>query len=148
MDVCHAHGTPLQAPVSCHVDLCRYWLAKRGARSMPARSDIDPADIPALLPHIFLVHKSDGQFRFRLVGTAVEQQIGRGLTGDVVGSHVSSAPEPVAAGQAISERVFTTARPVFSTGQYETKWGTIDDVADLEMLCLDWERGLPSSTDG
>ena len=24
----------------------------------------------------------------------------------------------------------------------------VDDVADLEMLCLDWERGLPSSTDG
>ena len=92
---------------------------------MPARRDIDPADIPALLPHVSLIHKPDGQFRFRLVGSAAVEQFGRDLTGDVVGSHVGNAPETVAATQAVCGRVFATARPVFSPGHYETRPGLI-----------------------
>ena len=57
------------APISFHLDLYRYWLKKRGSGAMPSRSDIDPADIPALLPYVSLVHKVGGEFRFRLVGS-------------------------------------------------------------------------------
>jgi hypothetical protein len=64
---------PLRAPVSYHLDRYRYWLGKRDGRAMSARSDIDPRDIRALLPYLF-VHKSDGQFGFRLAGIAVVEQ--------------------------------------------------------------------------
>jgi hypothetical protein len=47
-----------------------YWHGKRGARTMPRRSDIDPIEIPHLLPYIRLVDVLEaGRFRYRLVGT-------------------------------------------------------------------------------
>ena len=53
--------------------LHRYWLGKCDGRNHPARVDIDPTEIPALLPHVMLVEVLDRgrKFRFRLVGTAV-----------------------------------------------------------------------------
>src|ERR1700741_3932332 len=102
----------IEVPISPHLDLYRYWDGRRNERLMPARKDIDPADIPALLPHVSLIHKPDGQFRFRLVGSAAVEQFGRDLTGDVVGSHGDNARETVAAVQAVCERVFASARPV------------------------------------
>ncbi len=33
-----------------------YWLARRGARRFPARSDIEPTDIPHLLAGIVLLN--------------------------------------------------------------------------------------------
>lgn len=50
-----------------------YWLDKRSDRCCPARVDIDPVDIPALLPHVVLVDllESGRKIRFRLVGTRV-----------------------------------------------------------------------------
>jgi hypothetical protein len=122
-----------QGRISHHLDLYHYWLVKRGGRAMPARRDIDPADIPALLPYLSLVHNVCGEFRFRLFGSA----IGRDMTGAVLGSGVSSAPEPIAAAQAMSERVFTSARPVFATAQYETKWGTIHNSSGLFLPLSD-----------
>jgi hypothetical protein len=181
---------PLRALVSHHLDLYRYWLAKRGRGAMPARSDINPADIPALLPHLGLIEKVDGRFRYRLVGTAIAEQFGRDQTGSLVGT--DNRPESLAAKQAIYERFFASARPVFTSGQYETKLGAthnvsllilplsedcanvnmavftritrfsfeaaaskdwlkgaplkmgdvvnIDSTADIEKLCLEWER--------
>lgn len=59
-----------------HRDLFRYWQDKRGPRPYPARRDIDPLDIPRLLPSIFLVDIVDGDngerdFHYRLVGTRI-----------------------------------------------------------------------------
>jgi hypothetical protein len=34
--------------------LLAYWCRQRGARTMPRRGDIDPADIVELLPHIMM----------------------------------------------------------------------------------------------
>src|SRR5258706_16250581 len=115
---------PLLARISHHLDLYRYWLAKRGSRPMPARSDINPGDIPALLPYLGLVNKVVGQFRWRLTGTGVADKIGRNLTGTVVGSHANNAPESVAALQSIFERTFASAHPVFATGEYKAISGT------------------------
>jgi hypothetical protein len=49
-----------------------YWTGKCGTRAMPRRADIDPTEIPLLLPHVFIaeIHQSL-RFRFRLVGTAI-----------------------------------------------------------------------------
>ena len=129
---------PLRVPIWHHFDLYRYWVDKRSSRTMPARSDLNPADIPALLPHLMIVDKVDGQCRWRLVGTAAVREVGREPTGTFVGSHISTAPETVAAVRATYERVFTTAHAIFSTGELEVKSG-----ANQISLLL-----LPLSDDG
>src|SRR5258706_10751243 len=95
-------------PISHHIDLYRYWLAKRAGRSMPARRDLDPCDIPKLLPYVMIVDNVDDRLRWRLVGTAVAREAGRDLTDSNVGFY-DSTPEAAAGARAIYERVFTTA---------------------------------------
>lgn len=47
-----------------------YWRRKGADRLLPHRRDIDPVEIPHLLPHIRLVDVvAPGRFRYRLVGT-------------------------------------------------------------------------------
>jgi hypothetical protein len=63
-----------------------YWTAKRGGRLAPARSDIDPLDITAILPRIMLadvVRDGAGRidFRYRLSGTGIGRIHGSELTG-------------------------------------------------------------------
>lgn len=124
---------PLQAPVSSHLDLYRYWLTKRGARSMPARDDIDPADIPALVPYLTIVDKVDGRLRYRLVGTAAAKQRGCDLTGRLVGSYPEDATELPSA----YENVFATGRPLFVTGEYKSMWGNICKMSQLVLPLSD-----------
>lgn len=109
----------MRAPISHHHDLFRYWEQQRAGRAMPKRSDLDPAGLRTLLPYLTLIDHPDGQFRYRLVGTIVAQDLGRDLTGSFVGSYVSP-PEYAAALMAIYERVFATACPVFTTGEYRS----------------------------
>ncbi|HZT52320.1 MAG TPA: PAS domain-containing protein [Stellaceae bacterium] len=62
--------------------LLRYWERKRGGRAMPRRRDIDPLDMPpGLLPHLELVEIAQGRLRYRLVGTAIVDAMGRDATG-------------------------------------------------------------------
>ncbi|MGA7325873.1 MAG: PAS domain-containing protein [Rhodomicrobium sp.] len=86
------------------------------------------------------VHKVSGEFRFRLVGTAIARQFGHDLTGHIVGSQVSNAPEAIPALQAIGERVLASAHPVFSTGQHETGLGTFHQVSVLLLPLSDDEE--------
>ena len=50
-----------------------YWQMKRAGRAMPARRDIDPVDIPALLPYVVLIDvlAEPLDFRYRLIGTEI-----------------------------------------------------------------------------
>ncbi|MBI3676728.1 MAG: PAS domain-containing protein [Proteobacteria bacterium] len=52
-----------------------YWRGKRGARAMPARRDIAPAQLKQQLPHILLIDVIEGgtDFRYRLIGTYLRQ---------------------------------------------------------------------------
>jgi hypothetical protein len=61
----------LKSPVN--VASLAYWKALRGARSMPSRSDLTPADMLSFLPNVILVDVlSDPlDFKYRLVGTKV-----------------------------------------------------------------------------
>lgn len=54
---------------------------------MPSRSEIDPVDLPALLPHMFLVDVLDNprDFRFRLAGTHLREFTGMEVTGRCIG---------------------------------------------------------------
>ena len=61
-----------------------YWDSKRRGRRMPARRDIEPAEILVLLPYVVLVdvERDPVDFRYRLVGTGVAARIGRDRTGE------------------------------------------------------------------
>jgi hypothetical protein len=80
----------IQFPVTCHPDtiaLYKYWLAKCGERRMPARSDIDPVEMPrGLLPGINLVDvvSDERQYVYRLVGTGDVEVRGQDPTGKSV----------------------------------------------------------------
>jgi hypothetical protein len=61
-----------------------YWQSRRpSADLLPGRAAIDPAEIPALLPHIFMLDVLEGplRFRYRLVGSKLVIAGGRELTG-------------------------------------------------------------------
>jgi len=51
--------------------LLEYWDRKRGARPMPSRAEIDPAELKPILPHIMMLTAEHAPFRvlYRLVGT-------------------------------------------------------------------------------
>lgn len=53
-------------------DAYAYWNEKRQNALMPTRSDIDPVEIPRLLPYVILldVFTEPFDFRYRLIGTA------------------------------------------------------------------------------
>jgi GNAT superfamily N-acetyltransferase len=62
--------------------LARYWEEKRGARPMPPWSDIDPAEIKPLLPHLLVSRYEHNPFRVRytLVGTWLARYAGGDFT--------------------------------------------------------------------
>ena len=105
---------------------------------MPARSDIDPVDIPALLPYLMIVEKVGEQFRYRLMGTALAREWGRDRTGGFVGSYLTD-PGSAAAARALFERTFSTGRPVLITGAFNT---ASDAVHHMSLFLL------PLSEDG
>jgi hypothetical protein len=60
----------------------RYWQGKAAGRSMPGRADIDPTEIPRLLPDVMLVERHvDGRYRYRLIGTENTRAQGVNATG-------------------------------------------------------------------
>jgi len=50
-----------------------YWQSKRTGRAMPSRRDIDPGDIPKLLPYLMLIDVLPAplDFHYRLIGTEI-----------------------------------------------------------------------------
>ncbi len=61
-----------------------YWLAQHAGDRPPARADIDPTEIPRLLPDLLLVEVVEApalRFRFRLAGTRFTQLYGENVTG-------------------------------------------------------------------
>ncbi len=80
-----------------------YWLEKRGQRLMPARSDIDPAEITKILPHIFLldVQGEPLDFRYRLIGSKMDEH----MRGRYTGLWMSQIPH-----QAPPSRIWSNCR--------------------------------------
>ena len=67
-----------------------YWDRIRAGRAMPRRCDLDPVDIPKLLPFIMLVDVLGEplDFKFRLIGTEIEAII----SDDYLGRLFSAIP--------------------------------------------------------
>ncbi len=97
-----------------------YWNRKRSGREMPSRADIDPVEIPKLLPHLTLIDVVDGgsRFRFRLVGTALVQGYGRDYTG-LYSDEVSPPASPHRdALSSLYRSVCNGRKPVFVRARY------------------------------
>lgn len=72
-----------------HPDLRRlydYWLTRRGARSFPARADLDPVEFRFAVGNVTLIDViyEPLRFRFRLVGSLMAQRMGWDLSGKMV----------------------------------------------------------------
>ncbi|MBI4724573.1 MAG: PAS domain-containing protein [Rhodomicrobium sp.] len=67
-------------------DLYDYWRTCAQARPLPSRYDIDPVDIPHLLPGLSLldVGQDLDALRYRLAGTRVREIYGTEITGRAV----------------------------------------------------------------
>ena len=105
-------------------ELYEYWAQRRGGRIAPARSDIDPVDIPHLLPHIALTEivaaeNAQGlRFRYRLAGTQIEQRFGCPLTNRYLdelkhGTYLHYIED-------LYDRLMTEKAPVYSESSFET----------------------------
>lgn len=100
------------------LDALRYWNRKRGGRPMPARRDIDPVEVPQLLPNLQLTEVVDGgtRFRYRLVGTAIVEAFGAEFTGKYVDELLSGDRSRFT--HDFYRAVCTARRPVFIRSRY------------------------------
>ena len=90
-----------------------YWLGKCRSGRLPARADIDPVEIPDLLPWIMLLDPVPGpkgyRFRMRLIGTGLVARAGRDATGYFYDEMLSK--RDVARFTTIYTEVIKTGRP-------------------------------------
>lgn len=121
--------------------LHRYWESKRRGGRLPARVQIDPTEIPALLPQLLLfevVAGRDGpRFRFRLAGTAFTNLVGRDVTGyclDELGT-----PERVAPVHEALAAILETGRPAYRAGRLTLR---------SEEFMMAKRLGFPLASDG
>jgi hypothetical protein len=116
-----------------------YWLDKKHDRRAPARADLDPIEIPTLMPHLILldVEPEARRLRFRLMGTAVVNGLGRDLTG----RYLDELPlnKTQRAMSAEYQRVADTWEPACATWEY-----TREDRRHVQLERL----VLPLSRDG
>jgi hypothetical protein len=90
-----------------------YWSAKRGARPMPGRADIDPLDMTFIIGNVILVDVLAGdplRFRIRLHGTKLVDRVRYELTGKML-DEMPEAEFRELSRQSFT-RVATTAAPL------------------------------------
>lgn len=91
-----------------------YWRLRAAGKPMPSRADIDPCDIPKLLPDIMLVDVlPSGRYRYRLIGTSNAQEQGVNATGRHL-DEVLPGPEYKAHVLALYDECVRTRRPLYS----------------------------------
>ena len=103
-------------------ELLTYWERKRADRPMPRRADLDPAEIPSLLPHLRLTEVVEGgkRFRYRLVGTAIVEAYGNEHTGRHLDEVLSG--ERLAFVEGLYRTVCERKRPLFARTYYVGPW--------------------------
>lgn len=101
------------------VQLYDYWVSKRsGGDGIPSRDDIRPEEIKLLLPHIWLLDfdRASRVFRYRLIGTAVVEGVGRDYTGHTLEEcHPNVGAYETAAAALL--RLMEDARPIWRRGE-------------------------------
>ena len=105
---------------------------------MPARRDIDPVDIPRVLPYILMLDVMEAPgFRYRLVGTTVVDGVGHDPTGREMAD--SFPADYGRALEALYEGVRVARVPGFGIS-------TVDGARGPERLCT--RLILPLASDG
>lgn len=113
---------------SPHVSaLAEYWNRKRGARSMPARADIDPTEIPRLLPCLGLAQIESDPFRVRytLVGTKIVESAGFDYTGYYL-DELDFEGEADTDWLAVYRDLAEGRQPIYGRCQYRTVAGPVE----------------------
>lgn len=91
-----------------------YWRQKAAGRQMPRRADIDPTEIPKLLPNIVLVDVlPGGRYRYRLIGTAIAEAQGVNVTGRYL-DEVLPGPEYKAHILGLYDECVRSRRPLYT----------------------------------
>jgi len=113
--------------------LYAYWAQRRGTRRFPARSDIDPVDIPRLLANLTLVEirAQAPRFVYRVSGGEVDRMLKRDLTGLAVGTGVKESE--LARVLARYERVALEGVALFHCDRLQE---TANDHTEIERLML------------
>jgi hypothetical protein len=89
-----------------------YWCRKAACGRLPRRSEIDPVDIPHLLPHVRLVDVVEGgRFRYRLVGAEIREQHAENPTGRYLDEVLSPPVGPHVLG--LYRECVETRRPLY-----------------------------------
>lgn len=147
------------APVREKIDhgqlrqLYDYWDRKRGTRVMPSRADLDPVDIPALLPNLILVDVERGEqirFRFRLYGTDVCAIRGVDLTGRYIDEeNITALRNPAIASY---NRILADRQPVYerhrfhpndrNVGYYHRLVLPLGEENEVQMLLIGFYREI------
>ena len=99
--------------------LRRYWDEKRGARLMPSRSDIRPADLKEHLGWVLMIEVLPdlSDFRYRLMGTLVTQYFLTDATGKTVSeAFAERGPTAIRAVQALLRKTAREKTPMRSYG--------------------------------
>ena len=94
--------------------LFAYWSQKRGARAMPARADIKPAEIKPLLPDVMIWSAID-PFPIRLVGDHIVNFVGTNNTGKPATEGMP--PDAAAVMRAVILHVIAAKAPRFRFGR-------------------------------
>ena len=83
-----------QPETGTNIRVLQYWQSLADGGKLPARADMDPLDIPDLLPHLYLVEVRHDplDFRYRLLGTAIVERSQRDYTGQSIRDLPLQAP--------------------------------------------------------
>lgn len=103
--------------------LLDYWTKEKGDRIAPSRLDVDPGQIRALLPNVFLVERigEPPRYRYRLVGTTVVKEFGEEITG----KYLDEVDFDFVTSRVVSEydRAAKECRPIVSKWAYDKQSG-------------------------
>jgi len=130
-------------PPDCHPKvraLHDYWAAKRGERPMPRRADLDPIEIPTLLPNVFLIDvkgEAPQHLVYRVFGTALVDLFGFDFTRQEVGK--GTLPEHLPEVRERYGRVIRERRPFYHRTRLRDR---LNDFTDVDRIIL------PLSQDG
>ena len=117
--------------------LWNYWQGLSVALDrIPRRADIDPIEIPKLLPNVWIVdiEPRSRRFRYRIIGTAVTRARNSDMTGGLVESEV---PDLASTELGIElDTVFRDCRPIWSKAPPPRRTVPEHDVVEIERLSL------------
>lgn len=97
--------------------LLNYWRGKGSEGVLPSRKDIDPIEIPRLMPHVAMIDilRDPLDYRYRLSGTHLVEMIGHDRTGRRM-REFFTAPAIEAAEQML-ERLLSRRKPLAFEGR-------------------------------